>query len=636
MKKVLLILGSLIPVLMVAQDLSTYQNRKNFILGAFKDVALSEGGKHGLPKAIARLHAHPDDEAALTYISTILDRETQNMFDFPGVALALCRYWDSFSPEQIAEIKSDLERLAKTDKIGGEGFLGHGTENHATMMWCSAYLFGQLFPDASWANGMTSAELMANMKERLRKTFKNRYQKGYTEYLSTTYEVVMNFPVEILLEYANDPEVKAITEAFLLYKWSLLSLNNFEGNILAPYARMNTQEDHAPTENFVSATSYYNWLMWGWGPATGNVKLSDYTNYRETSYAVYAALSNVVPDEVFFRLADSGSGTFSLKSSASTFGHYGNGIPHMMMRKVFRDKSFAIGTGNFRWVPGGYYADHDNNGFCIVWHSPDRFNYIGCFHPYWYSDGDDKDRTPDTWYKGNISPFQQTAHHQNTAIILFNIPDKDPWIKTPVFEEWAFKWAWRDGHADGLIKRGMLRYPKSVDEKLETNGWIFLREGETYVGIKPLKDFYIRNNLTGKGLDGFTILKSDHARTGFVFEVGTKDEFGSFEKFCKKLPENKLAIDWEKVTVSYKNSQSDEIRIQYNEGLPVDPDGLARSVPSVWINGRMDIPCEQWPMIESPFVNMDHSVLKIRSGKANITVDWKDKYPKIDRNNLTN
>jgi ABC-type transporter MlaC component len=200
MKKILLILGLLIPVLNVAQDLSTYQSRKSFILGAFKDVVLEEGGKHGLPKAIARLHANPNDQPALTYISTILDRKTQNMFDFPGVALALCMYWDSFSPEQIAELKSDLERLAKSDKIGGEGFLGHGTENHATMMWCSAYLFGQLFPDARWTNGMTSSELMADMKERLRKTFKNRYEKGYTEYLSTTYEVVMNFLFEIFIE----------------------------------------------------------------------------------------------------------------------------------------------------------------------------------------------------------------------------------------------------------------------------------------------------------------------------------------------------------------------------------------------------------------------------------------------------
>lgn len=527
----------LLPLLLNAQDdITTYEKRKQWILNGLKDATLAERGKHGLSKAIARLEANPHDPAALTYISNILDHRVQTMFDFPGVALALCRYWESFNPAQIKNIQARLESLAKGDKEGGEGFLGHGTENHATMMWCSAYLFGQLFPDANWVNGMTSKELMADMKERLRKTFKNVYHHGYTEYLSTTYEVVMNFPVEILLEYAIDPEVKAIAEAFLLYKWSLISLNNFEGNIIAPFARMNVQQDHLPNSQ-VAATAYYNWLMWGWGPASGNVSLNHYSQnygpdyYQESSYSLYTALSGIVPDDIFFKLADSGTFPFTLKSSASTFGHHGTGAPHMMMRKVYRDRTFAVGSGNFRWVPGGDYTDHDNNGFSIVWHSPDRFNYIGCYHPYWYSDGDEPGRTPDTWYKGNISPFQQTALHKNTVITLFNIPEKDPWPERPN----PSKWAWRDGHADNLIKRGMLRYPKSIDERVEEKGWIFLREGKTFIGIKPLKSFYEQTDLTGGGMDGFNVIKSDHAQTGFIFELGMEEEFGSFTKFRNKL-----------------------------------------------------------------------------------------------------
>ena len=642
MKKTVLILGILIPFFINAQDLSTYQNRKQWILDGYTNATLPESGKHGLPRAIARLASNPHDQVALKYITGILDSKGQTMFDFPGVALALCRYWNSFSPEQIAAIKSDLERLAKPDKSGGEGFMGHGTENHATMMWSGAYLFGQLFPDAKWANGMTSQQLMADMKERMRKTFKNVYQKGYTEYLSTTYEIVMNFPVEILLEYAKDPEVKAIAGAFMLYKWSLISLNSFEGNVLAPYSRMNTQEDHQ-TDDQIAATTYYNWLMWGWGPATGNVKISDYLKWQETSYSVYAALSNIVPDDIFFQLADSKTAPFTLKSSASTFGTYGTGVPHMMMRNVYRDKTFAIGTGNFRWVPGGDYADHDNNGFSIVWNSPDRFNYIGCFHPYWYSDGDDPDRTPETWTHGNISPFQQTAHHKNTVITLFDIPEKDPWPEKPS----AAKWAWRDGHAEKLIQRGMIRYPESVDEKVEEQGWIFLREDKTYIGIKPLKSYYEQTNLTGKGLDGFNIVKSDHAQTGFIFELGTEDEFGNFEKFRGKLVKNKLTVNWDNLMVSYTDSQKDKLEIQYKPGLPVVAEspvpehwvkqgntGMAESVPAVTVNGKPETPYREWPMIESPFINMNNSVLDINYNKTKIVVDWQGDYPKINKTNL--
>lgn len=617
-----------------SQDFSNYHQRKQWILESVKDATLTERGKHGLPKAIARLGFDPKDESALTYITNILDHKDQSMFDFPGLALALCRYWDSFNGEQLVKIKSDLEALA----IGGEkGFLGHGTENHATMRWCSAYLFAQLFPEAEWANGMSSTELMAEMKERLRLTFKNVYERGYTEYLSTTYEVVMNFPVEILLEYSHDLEMKKIAEAFMIYKWSILSLNNFEGNMLAPYGRMNTQQDHSPDSDYIAATTFYSWLMWGWGKATNNVKSSDFLEYNEATYSVYAALSGIEPEDVFFQMALLKE-PFELKSSASTFGAYGSGVPHLMMRKIYRDETFAIGTGNFNWVPGGDYADHDANGFSIVWQSADRFNYIGCYHPFWYSDGHHKDRTPDTWYKGNISPFQQTGHHKNTVVTLFDIPKIDPWPYLPNKE----KWQWRDQHANNLLARGMLRYPKSIDEQVEDSGWIFLCEGETFVGIKPLKPYYIQTNLQGTGLDGFHIVKSDYAQTGFVIELGSKGEFKSFDQFKYKLKRNKLFIDWETMNVTYTDTQKDKIQVQFQSGLPVAtaknlPEhlekkgitGLAQSFPKILINGFPDTPFSDWPMISSPYVNMDNSTLKISYDDRIIEVNWQEKHPKI-------
>ena len=638
----------LFPLALAAQDFSTYQNRKIWIFEQTKDIELLESGKHGMPKAVIRLHHDPHDPAALDYLTHVLDNRHQNMFDFPGMALALCRYKDSFTPAQLLKIQHSLERLAKPDKNAGEGFLGHGTENHATIMWASAYLFGQIFPDAKWANGMTSKQLMAETKEWMRRAFKGYYDHGYTEYLSTTYELAMNHPIQILLEYAKDPEMKAIAEAYMLYKWSVISLNLFEGVTIAPFGRMNTQQDHNPEEVYVTAAPYSNWLLWGWGAAMDNMKLINFKKRinepvaSDITFMLYTVLSKVDPDEIFFRLGVQKE-PMSLKTSAATFGHYGGGAPHMMMRKVFRNKTYAIGTGNFRWVPGGDYADHDTDGFGIIWSSADRFNYLQCYSPFWYSDGDDPDRTPDTWYKGTISPFQQTAHHKNAVVTLFDIPDKDPWPGLPSPE----KWAWRDGHAGNLLKRGMIRFPKSVDEMIEENGWIFLREGKTYVGIKPLKDYYIQKDLTGKGLTEFVLVKSDHAKTGFVFEAGSEEESGSFEQFRKKLPKNSLSVDWNKMTAGYTSSQKDRIQIRYIPGFPFAevpenqrPDywprlhggvtGLVESVPEVTINGKREIPYQQWPMIESPSINMNNSILKI-NGENPITVDWQGALPIIKR-----
>ena len=642
-------LGILLPLMGYAQDFSTYQRRKQWVLQTQQDAPMVGWGKHGIPRALAKLTLDPHDRGAIVYLANILDHRGQTMFDFPGVALALCRYWDSFTPEQREKMKLTLQGLAKTDQVGGEGFMGHGTENHALMMWSGAYLFAQQFPDAQWKNGMTSQQLMAEMKERLRKTLKNYYDHGNTEYLSTTYEMTLLFPIDILFECAKDPEVKAIAEAFLLYQWSLVSLNNFDGTVLAPYGRMNTQQDHHLDNcKSVAALTFGNWVLWGWNEATNNVRSDNYKTepyYSETTYSLYTAVSNNVPDDIFFELANSKT-PFSLKSSASSFGHYGEGVPCLMMRKVYRDKTFAIGTGNFRWVPGGDYADHDADGFIIAWSSPKKFNYIGCYHPFWYSDGDEPGRTPDTWNHGNISPFQQTAHHKRSVITLFDIPDKDPWPNKPS----PAKWAWRDGHADNMIKRGMIRFPKSMEEEIEENGWIFLRDGKTYIGIKPLKSYYIQRDLTGEGTDGFNIVKSDHAKTGFIFELGSEETAGSFEKFRDKLQKNKISIDWNKMKVSYTDSHKDRLQIQYVPGLPIAevpvekrPDhwpnmgitGMAESIPVVTINGKNEIPYQQWPMIESPHVNMNNSVLEI-DGATRIRVDWQGEYPKISRSKNVN
>ncbi|MDR2138946.1 MAG: hypothetical protein LBP50_05310, partial [Tannerella sp.] len=289
---------ALFSVIGQAQDFSTHENRKQWLLRELAQVEVLESGKHGIPKALARLHNNPRDAGAVMYLTHVLDNRNQCMFDFPGIAYALCRFWDSFSPAQRDKFRRDLERLAKEDKKDGEGFLGHGTENHATIMWAGGYLFAQLFPDAKWANGMNSRQLMAELKERMRKTFKNYYDHGYTEYLSTTYELAMNYPVEILLEFAEDPEMKAIAEAFMLYKWSLISLNVFEGTTLAPYGRMNTQQDHAPDEPYVAGTSYYNWLLFGWGPATSSVRCAHYlAPASDATFSIYTALSGIIPDE---------------------------------------------------------------------------------------------------------------------------------------------------------------------------------------------------------------------------------------------------------------------------------------------------------------------------------------------------
>ena len=643
MKKTLLLIVILISFSSYAQDFSTYEKRKAWIIKEVSTDAnyLRETGKLGNPTALVHLTVNPKDKVAANYLVQVFsDTKKQTMFDFSGICFALCKFRNSFDKEQLEVLKKSFERLAKTDKIEEEGFLGHGTENHFLMNCCGEYFAGQCFPDAKFVNGWNSEKIMSDAKQRLREVFKRYYMMGYTEYLSPTYDGCSQNAVAVLYLYAKDKEVREMAEAWLLYKYSIQSLNYFNGHILAPYGRQNVQQTNKPlVAGKIGVFQLIDWLYWGWGSNSNAIPKGEFVKAFDVQFATFQALLDITPGDVFNRIAGEKLPPFEIKSSASTFinqgsYHLNGGIPNMMLRKVYRDKQYAIGTGNFRWVPGGDYADHDAVSFNIVWNSSDQFNFIECYHPYWCSDegmdektGKVHPRSPDKWDQGSISPFQQTAQNENTAIVFFNIPDKDPWPNKPS----ADKWAWRDGHADNLIKRGMFRYPKSMDEKIEENGWLFLREGDVYVGVKSLKDYYIQTDLKNEDMLGFNVVKSDFAKCGFIFEVGAKAEYNSLNSFKEKIQKNPLKVDWSGMTVEYTNLKGKTLKLIYNEGLKVDPDGLANSVPKVIINGKQEMDVKEWPLLSSPFINLSNSILEIKQGNTYIKVDWSGELPRITK-----
>jgi len=51
----------------------------------------------------------------------------------------------------------------------------------------------------------------------------------------------------------------------------------------------------------------------------------------------------------------------------------------------------------------------------------------------------------------------------------------------------------------------------------------------------------------------------------------------------------------------------------------------------VRINGKEDPHYRQWPVIGSPWVNLQNGVLEINDGKSRVTVDWRGESPAITR-----
>jgi hypothetical protein len=621
---VLLALGiivSLLPGFATAQDMSTVEARAAWGIEQRRGESIGYNAKFGGAAALARLALNPDDAQVIDRITHFYDNvpagNNGQQFSYPGVAWVLGKHWDKFTPAQRDHLKAKLK--------GFSDLLGHGTENHAIMKGVAAYLFAQYWPDETgWVRGTkTSAEIMETVRGRLLSVMKSLYDKSYEENLSHNYAPVHLFPYFALYDCTTDPEVKAAANAALHFHVANLAANHFEGVTIPPANRdypNTTWNTYTLEPGSRHASHLIHWFYWAdaqnWTPAE--------IDRGDGNFVVYAALSSWRPPAAIESLARGQTVPYELTAAACSFGHagvspgfWGTGTPGECVRYVYRDKLYAMGSGFFQYYPEEFYVDY--TAFRLIYKSSDRFNFIECYHPYWRSD----DRT----WRGLNSPFMQMAQHKGTALALFNIPVADPW-KGRSRADWR---PYRDGHYSNLIQEALVRYPKSIDQKTEANGWIFLREGDVYIAIRPLKDYTNEADYSQAG-EEFNVVRSAFAQTGFVFDIATMEEFATFEAFQRAVNQNPPIVDWNQISVAYTNVRGDTLTAKWNPPKYDVPKGERVLVrPDITVNGAV-VPIdndyiEGRAVMKSPSVELVDRVLRLRTPAGRLEVDWRGKVP---------
>jgi hypothetical protein len=610
----------LLPGFAAAQDLSTVEERAAWVIRQRSGESINLNAKFGAATALARLALNPNDAYVIDRITIYYDNVPEGsngeQFTYPGVAWVLGKYWDKFTPAQRDHLKAKIK--------GFPSLMGHGTENHALMKCAAAYLFAQYWPDETgWVRGtMTSAEVGATARGRLLAVMKSLYDKAYFEDLSHNYVPVHLYPYYVLYDCATDPEIKAAADAALHFHVTNLAANHFEGVTIPPANRdypNTTWNTYTVEPGKRHAGHLIHWLYWAdaqnWTPA--EIDRSD------GNFVVYAALSTWRPPAAIESLARGQTVPYELTASAPSFGHnsrmsgspgyWGTGTPAECMRYVYRDKLYAMGSGFFQYYPDEFYVDY--TAFRLIYKSPDRFNFIECYHPYWRSD----DRT----WRGLNSPLMQWAQHKGTAIALFNIPNAGPWACRGR-ADWL---PYRDGHYNNLIKEALVRYPKSIDQKTEADGWIFLREGDVYIAIRPLNAYTIDANYEPAG-GNFNVIIISAAKTGFIFDIATKEEFATFGAFQVAVKQNPPEVDLDQPSVRYKNARGDVITSRWNppkydapkgERVLVRPDitvnGAVVPIDSDFLNGRA--------VMKSPSIELVDRVLRLRTPAGQLEREYK-------------
>jgi hypothetical protein len=400
----------------------------------------------------------------------------------------------------------------------------------------------------------------------------------------------------------------------------MLAINDFDGHIMPPFNRRNTvQERYGPPDKprrrVMPITHQATWLLWG----QNEVISEDFTAAVEPTFALYFALADWQPLKALKAVARRRYAPHAVRHVLGAFSHWG-GSQKETLRYGWRSGQFAIGFAVAQYFdPSGFFLDHTMFG--IAWESEDRFRLLETNHPYWRSD------EPANHWDGTHSPFQQTAGCRDTAIVMFAIPEKDPWPDKAKQDRWLKH---RNGHADQLTQRAAVRFPKSVDELVRDGKAFFVREGDVYVAIRTLRP---GPELDKKALEHFAVIRSRSARTGFVFEVGTKSEHKSFEAFQTTVMNNPLKVKWDELTATYGNSAGHTLRMRYRPIHDRSGDEPFWTAPAVWINGRRRMPQDPaaWPVAETPSVTLKDGVLRIKQPEQRLIIDWRGDLPEIHK-----
>jgi hypothetical protein len=635
-------------IVSVSAQTSLIDARARAIYNTFKSYSTytTEGmnARHGSQAAAARLKANNgNDQAMIDYIATYYNSLDANdaayWVNLPSMAWVLCNYWDKFTPAQRENLKNRVKQIAN--------LVNSGTENHTITMQIGGYLLAQRFPNESgWYGGRTSSQLMTETRTNLMNIMKSLYSKGYNEDLSTTYLTVHLSAYFALYDCATDPEVKNAADAALNFHIAHLAANHFNGLVIPPFTRENaSQANRTDGSDWNPSANWINWLYWG----ESGVKTPDLnalmTN-TENRYICQAAISGWRPSAAIISLALGQAVPYELRSTKCNFEHYGAGGAGEYERYVYRDKLYAMGSGNMRFRPNGYHLDYKMSG--LVYKSNDNYNYIDWKHFYW--------RSNDRIWRG-ASPFVQTAQYKSTAIVLFNIPTADPW---PTYGEYL---KYRNNHFNALIQEGLVRYPKSIDEKVEANGWIFLREGDVYIAIRPLKDYTIvtnYNSLMTKGSDAtnnnfidvaasFNVIRSAFGQTGFVIDVAVKGDFVSFADFQTAVSAKTVNVNWTNFTVNYTSLKGNVLAASWQKPSPDYPNvplSYGNNVNAqVWVRPNFTIdgasvgPDSDFTggnaVIKSSVISLVNRKLTINIPGGESSVDWSGANPVFINTNTT-
>lgn len=460
------------------------------------------------------------------------------------------------------------------------------TENHWCMYYSSLFLAAEQFPGLDgkeWFNGRSSEENLKEAREYLIKWMEITTTIGQGEFDPPKYLPEYMMPMTLLAQFALDPQMKMRGRMMVDYLMAGFAVDHLGGMFLGG----NSREDALSVWKPLSApASDFSWLYFG----TGEKKQSGWT--------LLPALSDYRLPEIIYNIATDRTEPYISKKKFRTRNilRYGAEKNPPVYKYSYVTSDYGLSS-----IQGGILQPIQQHTWSVRFSSCAPTSTIFGLHPYWSGEElamffpeEKKMQIADvalskgTYNNENkwtsSSPYERVFQHRNTLIALYDIPPGTT-----------------SGHIDGF-------FPKNLDERITgPSGWIMCRAGDTYIGWYPLAPY---KWLQLKEDENNWRLRSYSPKNGYVVEVRSRKEAGSFEAFRTKLEAN----------IPVLNQADGRLALQYRT-LDGDLMKAAFGAPDE-LNGAV-VSHENDKLFDSPFTYAE-------PGSQKLTLKYKGKQRLLD------
>jgi hypothetical protein len=502
---------------------------------------------------VAARYAHMRNIAeADSMLITLLREPRGDMFWMVPVIGAYLHGKDKMSPSTAAAVRNAWKTYAP--------YRGD-TENHWCMYYTSLFLAAEQWPNlpgSEWYNGKSSDENLREAREYLIHWMKITTTIGQGEFDSPDYFPEYAMPMILLAQFAQDPEMRTRGTMMADYIFADFAAEHLDGQYIGGFSRIYQPAVYKP---LLSGASAFAYLYFGMGERTNS------------AWAVLPALSTYRLPEIIYSVATDRSVPYVHKERKRVRNviRFGTEKNPPVYKYSYVTKQYGLGS-----LQGGLLQPIQQHTWGVRYLYGRPYTTIFGLHPYWsgYEVGmffPEEVKTliadvvaskgtynnPDKWTGG--SPFERTFQHRNTLLVLYDI---QPGTTTE--------------HIDGF-------FPRNLEEKIDDQSrWIICKAGDTYVGWYPLQEYEWKeelenpaNSLSDIGRPqlervketGNWRLRSHKLQNGYVIEVRSKDEIGSFDRFTSDLRRHipKAVLKPGKVFVRYTTLGGDVMEFGFPE-----------------------------------------------------------------------